>query len=152
TRGQRTFAHELGHLMNLDSRFPGSYHNNDTIVVPGWDSGGRLANNPAGNNVPLDGRLKPSSLYDIMNPGKLTNQAWIETIEYNALYNNATLATAPDARTASSNIVIQGIFDPTGGQLVKFRPIFRYPWPSIPPPPPPPEVAKQLRYVAVIKT
>jgi hypothetical protein len=51
------------------------------------------------------------------------------------LYNSSTLATSPDARTADKNVaVIQGIFDPTGNELLALNPVFRYPWPSGPTP------------------
>jgi hypothetical protein len=151
-RGQRSFAHELGHLIGIDDRYPqNSYHNSDTIGNVGWDVGGRLANHPSGNNVAADGRLKPTTFYDIMNAGRLTNEAYIEPYNYNAVYNNATLATSPDARKDIARVaVIQGIFDPSGERLLTLNPVFRYPWPSGPTPPLP-ERAK-ARYIAVISS
>jgi len=48
--------------------------------------------------------------------------------------------------------VIQGIFDPTGNQLLRLNPVFRYPWPSAPTPVPPPPPEQQNRYLAVVTT
>ncbi len=149
-RGQRTYAHELGHQFGLDPINPITYHNNDVIGEVGWDIGGRLANNPASNNVAADGRVKPTSYYDIMNAGQVTNQAWIEPRVYKLLYNNTTLATSPDAGSPDKEVaVIQGIFDPTGNKLLRLNPVFRYPWPSVPTRIPP---EQKNRYLAVITT
>src|SRR5262249_33525522 len=113
----------------------------------GWDVTSRLGGNPAGNNIPAGVHVKPSTFFDVMNPGRLTDEAWIEPSNYTTLFNSPTLSTAPDARNLSARVaVISGIFDPSGNQLLRFNPVFRYPWKSGPPPPPVGEI--QNRYVA----
>lgn len=123
-RHQRTYAHELTHNF-------GFMHNNNNIDQVGWDVGARLPNNPATNNVV--GRVKPTTLFDIQVPGLLTPQAWVETAKYNTLLSSPTLNDSPDSLKLSSRlVVIQGIFDPSGGRLVQLKPVFRYPWLSQP--------------------
>lgn len=126
-RGQRTFAHEMGHLFGL-------VHNGRNLDQVGWDVGGRLPGNPAGNNV--TGRVRPTTLFDIMVAGLLTNQAWVDTTTYNFFFSHAVLGGAPDsgdqAKPSERVAVIQGIFDPSGERLVSLKPVFRYPWPSQP--------------------
>ena len=127
-RGQRTFAHELGHLFGRDH--PAT---DVTIDQVGWDVGSRLPGNPAGNNV--TGRVRPTTLFDIMVPAKVTNQAWINTSTYNAIVANAIVGGSPDASPDSGKpsarvAVIQGIFSREGDRLVTFKPVFRYPWAS----------------------
>ena len=158
TRGQRTLAHEFGHLLGLD-------HNGDNIDQVGWDVGGRLANNPAGNNVV--GRVRRTTLFDIMVAGLLSNQAWVKTGNYNFFLGSAALASLSGADSDADNAalaftnndsfsnhaeenqtqenrrgfsrrvaVIQGIFDPSGERLLRLEPVFRFPWPSRPTPQP----------------
>ena len=67
-------------------------HSSSNLDQRGWDVGARLPSNPASNNV--SGRLKPLSLWDIMVPAKLTNQAWIRTDHYTSLFNHDTLEPA----------------------------------------------------------
>ena len=127
-RGQRTFAHELTHLYGLD-------HNTRNLDQVGWDVGGRLPGNPATNNVV--GRVRPTTLFDIMTAGLVTNQAWVDVTTYNFFFSHSISGGAPDtagdqAKASDRVAVIQGIFDPSGERLVTFKPVFRYPWPSQP--------------------
>lgn len=139
-RGQRTFAHELGHLFGRDH--PAT---DLTLDQVGWDVGGRLANNWAGNGV--TGRVRPMTLFDIMVPGKFTNQAWVDTITHNAFLGNPILASIGPGQTRGGVLmfpaiqrekatervaVIQGIFDAKGERLLRLEPVFRFPWPSEP--------------------
>jgi hypothetical protein len=131
-RYQRSYAHELTHNFGFD-------HNSDSIAPEvGWDVGARLVNNPAANNT--NGRVKPTTRFDIQNPGQVTNSAWIKTglpDGYQGLLNHPTLASAgPDF--SMKVLVIQGSFDPTGVQLRQLKPVFRFPWLSRPTPPTPP--------------
>jgi hypothetical protein len=141
-RGQRSYAHELTHNFGLN-------HNTRTLDQVGWDVGGRLPNNPVGNNT--TGRVKPMTFFDIQNAGRLTNEAWVDTITYNFLLNSPVLTAFADFASppgvlshaprlvASSSAkfqrrvaVIQGTFDPKGTTLRRLKPVFRYPWPSAP--------------------
>jgi uncharacterized protein (TIGR03437 family) len=124
-RGQRSYAHELTHNFGFN-------HNNQNLDQVGFDVGARLPNNPAGNNT--NGRVKPTTLFDIQTPGLLTNQAWVTADKYTTLFNSATLSApdAPDSTFSASVLVVQGIFDPTGQKLVRLKPVFRYPWLSQP--------------------
>lgn len=125
SRSQRTFAHELGHLF-------GYSHNGRTLDELGWDVTGRLIGNPATNNV--SGRLKDLERNDIMVPGLLSDEAWVDTSTYGAmLANDAVECSAPDLSRFIA--IIQGIFDTRGFELVRLNPVFRYPWPSAPTPP-----------------
>jgi hypothetical protein len=130
-RGQRSYAHELTHNFGLD-------HNTRSLDQVGWDVGGRLANNPASNNT--TGRVKPTTLKDIQVAGLLTNQAFVDTQNYNFLLSSGTLAASPDASpdkpTNDSVLVVRGIFNPEGTELLRFPPSFRYPWASVAPRPP----------------
>jgi len=72
-----------------------------------------------------------------MVPAKVTNQAWIDTITYNALVANAITGGTPDASPDTAKpsprvAVIQGIFSREGDRLLTFKPVFRYPWASQP--------------------
>jgi hypothetical protein len=125
TRYQRTYAHELGHQFGLG-------HNSRTLDQVGWDVGARLPNNPAGNNT--SGRVKSTALNDVMVPAQLTNAAWVDTITYNFLLGSSILSDAPDIGEKLSDrvLVIQGIFDPEGKELIYLKPVFRFPWRSQP--------------------
>jgi hypothetical protein len=68
-RHQRTYAHEVGHLFGMS-------HVNRTIATIGVDVEHGLVET---ENLP---RLKASNLATIMQPGLLTNQAWIDSIDY----------------------------------------------------------------------
>lgn len=130
-RYQRSYAHELTHNFGLN-------HNNRTLNEVGWDVGARLPNNPAGNNT--SGRLKGTTLNDIMVGGQLTNSAWVDTITYNFFLGSPILMNSPIMNAADAAddqprprvLVIQGIFDPSGKELVSLQPAFRFPWPSQP--------------------
>lgn len=139
-RSQRSYAHELGHNFGLN-------HNTRTLDQVGWDVGARLPNNPATNNT--TGRVKPMTLNDIMVGGQLTNAAWVDTTTYNFFRNSSILSASPDVgRPDREVLVIQGIFDRQGQQLLSLEPVFRFPWrsqvfeqppPGIGPSPEPPD-------------
>jgi len=129
-RYQRTFAHELGHNFGLN-------HNSNTLnPETGWDVGARLPGNPAGNNV--TGRVKPTTMNDIMVGGQLTNSAWITLSNYNFFAGSSILSDAPDRFEPDKRLVaervavVQGIFNLEGTQLISLEPVFRYPWLSQP--------------------
>ena len=127
-RGQRTYAHELLHNF-------GERHNSATLNPDvGWDVGGRLDDNWAGNNV--TGRVKPTSFFDLMVAGQFTDEAWITTASYQKLLNHSTLAPlAPDLSLLKQKIlVVYGYFDPDGKELIRLFPAFRFPWLSQPTP------------------
>ena len=136
-RYQRSYAHELSHNFGFDHN-PAS----TPIVEVGWDTGSRLPANPATNNT--TGRVKPGTLFDIMDAGLLTNQAWIHPnqsgacsgascVSYQQLLSSPTLASPDSAGDFTSEVVvIQGIFDPSGERLLQLKPAFRYPWRSQP--------------------
>ncbi len=134
TRHQRTFAHEMGHLFGFS-------HNNLNIDQVDWDVGGRLINDPAGNNIPVgdpaQGRIKPLTFFDIMFPARLTDEAWITSANYTAIANHPALnAPAPDAVTnlfSTNVLVIRGVFNGSGSQLLRLGPFFTYPWLTAPP-------------------
>jgi hypothetical protein len=126
SRHQRSYAHELTHNF-------GQQHNTQMLDQTGWDVGARLPNNPAGNNTA--GRVKPTTLNDIMVPGLFTNQAWVDTATYNVLLGSAILADAPDVQADKQServLVVQGIFDGKGTRLIRLKPAFRFPWASQP--------------------
>lgn len=123
-RYQRTYAHELLHNFGLG-------HNTLTLDEVGWDVGGRLVQNPAGNAETT--RVKPFADFDVMNPNRLTNQAWIDTANYNYLLNHSTLAGACGGRLrpfAEEVAVLTGVFQANG--TMKVHPVLRYPWRSQP--------------------
>jgi hypothetical protein len=123
-RYQRTYAHELLHNFGLG-------HNTLTLDEVGWDVGGRLVQNPAGNAETT--RVKPFADFDVMNPNRLTNQAWIDTANYNYLLNHSTLTGACGGRLrpfAEEVTVLTGVFQANG--TMKVHPVLRYPWRSQP--------------------
>ena len=124
-RGQRSYAHELTHNFGLN-------HNNRNLDQVGWDVGARLPGNPAGNNT--TGRVKPTTMFDIQVAGLLTNQAWVDTQTYNFLLSSSTLTTSPDIAgdLVQRALVIQGIFNASGTELIRLEPSFRFPWSSFP--------------------
>lgn len=89
-RYQRTCAHELGHLL-------GMVHTSASIATVGVDVEHHLI-------APLSniGRIKPPSLLTIMVGGQLTQQAWINTLEYEfsaaqtVLFCGAAAGPTPD--------------------------------------------------------
>ena len=135
-RFQRTYAHEFTHNLGFD-------HNPAVtpILQTGWDVGGRLLNNPNTNNI--TGRVRPTTLRDIMDAGILTNQAWIHASQsgscssadcssYPEFLALSTLGADTGGDFSSDTLVIQGIFDPSGERLRQLKPVFRYPWRSQP--------------------
>ncbi|MDQ3698220.1 MAG: hypothetical protein M3373_09370 [Gemmatimonadota bacterium] len=127
-RHQRTYAHELGHNFGLD-------HNSRTLAPnTGWDTGARLANNPASNNT--TGRVKPTTLSDIMRGGQLTNSAWVDEPTYTFFLDHEVLDPAGDRegdrRYTARIVAISGVLSTEGTQIVRLNPSFRYPWPSQP--------------------
>lgn len=127
SRHQRTFAHELGHNFGLD-------HNSRSIAPDlGWDITARLENNPAANNT--TGRLKGSSLNDIMRGGQLTNSAWVDEQTYISFLANPVLTTAlktAQEKPSERVLVVQGAMTEKGDALAFLEPSFRFPWPSEP--------------------
>ncbi len=79
-RGQRTFAHEMGHLFGL-------FHNfRDIAPDTGWDV----------ENLMQMGEVKTGDKYDILYPGLLTPQAWIDDITYEFLLDSDCFACEGD--------------------------------------------------------
>jgi hypothetical protein len=114
----------LGHLF-------GYFHNNRFLDELGWDVTGRLIDNPATNNVTT--QVKELDRRDIMVPGLLSEQAWVDTSTYSAMLSDHTVQCAPpDFHNFVA--IIQGIFDPWDPYLSELNPVFRYPWPSSPTP------------------
>lgn len=130
-RHQRTFAHELGHNVGLN-------HNSRSLDEVGWDTDARLDGNPAANNT--TGRLKGTTLNDIMRGGQLTNSAWVDTTTYQFFQSSASFPASLMATPTQQEeivervLVVQGIFDPTGEELLRLEPAFRFPWRSQPSP------------------
>jgi hypothetical protein len=127
SRFQRTFAHELGHMF-------GFHHPNadapKNLNLLGWDVGARLPDNPAGNNV--SGRLKPLSLWDIMVGGKLTEDAWIRSDRYTALFNHDTLKPTFFLQPVVNAVAVNIFVHPGDPVQIEWRSVFRYPWLSGP--------------------
>ena len=74
-RHQRTFAHEIGHCTGL-------FHINNTTGLYGVDVEHHLKITEA---LP---KVKPTSAFDIMVAGLLSNQAWVYTTNYNYFLNH----------------------------------------------------------------
>ena len=143
-RFQRTFAHELGHMIGHPDVAP-------MIDEVGWDVGVRLPGNPAGNAV--TGRVKPTTLFDIMQPGLVSTQAWISTSRYLSGTIDSDLGNGPDAspdqvrkRLLRRVLVVQGTFSRSGNLLLELEPVFRYPWLSEPSAP-----NRQGRYILIVQ-
>lgn len=126
SRHQRTYAHELGHNFGLS-------HNIRTLSPDtGWDTGARLDDNPPANNT--TGRVKPSTMNDVMVGGQLTNTAWVDQTTYEYFLGHEVLDPAggsgPDRgkRRVRGVIVVSGILSLDGRELVRMNPSFRYPW------------------------
>jgi len=123
-RYQRTFAHELGHQFGLD-------HNTRSIEEVGWDTNARLENNPATNNVV--GRVKTSSKLDIMVAGLTSDVAWVDPETY-AYFLASDLVDCEPIPVDRDVAVIRGTFNSAGTQLLRFSPVFQFPWLSEPTP------------------
>jgi len=96
------------------------------------DVTGRLIDDPATNNV--TSRVKELDHRDIMVPGLLSEQAWVDTSTYDAMLSDHVVqCAAPNFHQFVA--VIQGIFDPWGPYQIERNPVFRYPWPSSSPTP-----------------
>ncbi len=125
SRHQRTYAHELGHNFGLS-------HNSRTLAPDvGWDTGARLDGNPGTNNT--TGRVKPSTLNDVMRGGQLTDSAWVDETTYASFLGNAVLdpsGSGPDKgdRMVAGVIAISGVLTVDGRELVRLNPAFRYNW------------------------
>lgn len=80
-RGQRTFAHELTHMVGMKHKEDGLNDLENQLI--GWDSlDWLLKGEDIWTTNQVTQSLKPTSLYDIRIPGKDTNQAWIERDTY----------------------------------------------------------------------
>jgi hypothetical protein len=148
---QRTFAHEVGHNFGLaHPDEPGG--NPEELDQVGWDTGARLRNNPATNEIDSVRRrvkfppvvIEPT--YDMMRGAQFTRNAWINTQSYLDLLGDPTLAPAgstPDE--ADKNVmVIEGVVAPTEQEPFELNPVFRFPWRSVPG-----EGERDGRYLAV---
>jgi len=78
-RFQRTFAHELGHLV-------GRIHINATINSVGVDVEHHLLGT---ENLP---QLVPAGKFDVMVPGKLTKEAWVNNGSFHAFVDDPRMA------------------------------------------------------------
>ncbi len=104
-RFQRTLAHELGHCF-------GRLHVQDRIGAVGADVERHL-------RLPLGlPRLKPASLFDLMVPGQLTDQAWVDTNSARVFRNNAALACAAarPAPSAAPCLLVAGLWERAAGR------------------------------------
>ena len=80
-RFQRTFAHELGHLFGLG-------HNTRRLDQVGFDT-------PTPTGWLGLGRVKGTTLFDIMAAGRLTAEAWVDIANYNHFLNRPVLSCPP---------------------------------------------------------
>jgi hypothetical protein len=95
-----------------------------------------LEDNPTGNNT--NGRVKPSTLSDIMVGGLLTNQAWIDQTNYEYFLGHDVLDSGEtvssdrsdrrDKRLQQRVVAVSGVLNIDGTKLVRLNPVFRYPW------------------------
>lgn len=83
-RFQRTFAHELGHLVGLT-------HNSATVGTTGVDVEHHLWNTES-----LD-QTFPSNKFDVMVAGKLTKDAFVNQASFNMFLNSSKVACPPTA-------------------------------------------------------
>lgn len=121
SRFQRTFAHELGHMFGFS-------HSGSALNQLGWDVGARLPSNPVSNGV--SGRLKPLSLWDMMVPAQVTEDAWIRSDRYTTLFNHDVFKPAPLLIPVFNAVAVNIFVHP--GDPVQWRSVFRYPWLSGP--------------------
>ena len=118
-RGQRSYAHELTHNFGFN-------HNNLNLDQVDWDVGGRLIDNPATNNTMT--RAKPTTLFDIQAAGKLTNEAYINVNNYDALFDHPVLKPAFNIKFLPNVAIVRGFFDSSGRELLRLDNVYRYPW------------------------
>jgi hypothetical protein len=129
-RYQGTFAHEIGHLFGLQHPDEATPPGPEQIDEVGWDVGGRLLDNPLENTV--FGRVKPTTVSDMMDGGELTRDRWLHTRYYTELFNHPTLLPDRLAEFKQFALWIAGIIEERGSELHRLWPVFRYPWPSQP--------------------
>lgn len=141
-RGQRTFAHELLH--NLGFCHATSYGtgckriDNEKIGNEGWDVGNNLMTSDnfwLGNAVIT--QHKPKDLYELMLPGKLTNEAWVSTETYTNMLGLDVLNKPPlstETKSYSDTLTLTGCAKWLGGDrfAVRLFALNRYPWPITP--------------------
>lgn len=82
TRYQRTFAHEVGHNFGFTHNRADAGLFITTIDQTGWDVLDRLDL----------GRVKPTSMRDIMVPALLTHEAWVHPRTYRDVHDDVTNA------------------------------------------------------------
>ena len=126
SRHQRTYAHEVGHLLGMG-------HVSRSINTIGVDVEHHLVQT---QNLP---RIKASSLRTIMQPGLLTNQAWIDSPDFEFSANRPKFfcgnGPGPDPGGGLRMLNVIGVVDHlTGG--VTLAPFF-----EVPDQPPTPSVA-----------
>jgi hypothetical protein len=87
SRFQRTFAHEIGHLVGLT-------HNSATVGTTGIDVEHHLLDTEV---LP---QTFPSTKFDVMVAGKLTKDAFVTQASFNTFLSSAKVACAPGAPSA----------------------------------------------------
>ena len=100
---QRSFAHELGHLLGLQ-------HNTSLTQYPGADVEESLLKNHG------LGMIKPDTLNDIMVPGLNTNQAWISRSSFISTFKNG--AFVPGPILSGPGLLVTGIWNTETGTVV----------------------------------
>ena len=105
-RHQRTFAHELGHLL-------GRNHINNIIGVNGVDVERHL------NITESLPRMKPGSLFDVMVAGLLTNQAWVYDVNYEFYITRPAFTSESASITDSEeeHLLLAGVWEREVGSL-----------------------------------
>lgn len=105
-RHQRTFAHELGHLL-------GKSHNFTVVNEVGIDVEHQLN---LTEGLPI---VKAPSLSDIMRAGLLTNQAWIAQGNYSSFFNHVAFACdqASEAVLDQDTLMVSGLWDRSSGSF-----------------------------------
>ncbi|MFT7669222.1 MAG: hypothetical protein ACI8X5_001922 [Planctomycetota bacterium] len=105
-RYQRTFAHELGHLV-------GRSHNSTSVNTAGIDVEHHLALTEGLPQI-------QNNKVDIMVPGQVTSSAWVANTTYNAFlaYSVFSCSAALVADSGAGNrLLVSGIWNPEVGQL-----------------------------------
>lgn len=105
SRHQRTMAHECGHLL-------GQAHNSRTIGTVGIDVEHHLWDT---EDLPV---LHPSSQWDIMVAGQLTNAAYIDRTTFDSVMNDSRLRCAnPAPQHTGSVLRLSGVYVHATGEL-----------------------------------